>query len=57
MPLLLFQRQTPPSLIRLIARGWDDQKQEWVFKEFMSPEFTWKDVVEGRTIMADGSRQ
>ncbi len=43
--------------IRLIARGWDDEKQEWVFKEFMSPEFTWEDVVEGRTITADGSRQ
>ena len=43
--------------IRLIVRGWDEQKQEWVFKEFMSPEFTWEDVAEGRTIAADGSRQ
>gem|GEM_PF-4925986 len=43
--------------IRLIARGWDEQKQEWVFAEAISPEFTWEDVVEGRTIMADGSRQ
>ena len=41
--------------IRLIARGWDEQKQEWVFKEFMSPEFTWEDVVEGRTITAGGN--
>jgi hypothetical protein len=31
--------KTPPSLIRLIARGWDEQKQEWVFREFLSPEF------------------
>jgi len=37
------------------AKGWDEQKQEWVFKEFMSPEFTWEDVVEGRTITAGGN--
>jgi len=27
------------------------------FNGNLSPEFTWEDVVEGRTIAADGSRQ
>jgi hypothetical protein len=32
--------------------------QEWsLFDGNLSPEFTWEDVVEGRTIAADGSRQ
>lgn len=43
---------TPIFAIHLIARGWDEEKQEWVFREFNSPEFTWEDVVEGRTIAA-----
>jgi len=37
------------------AKGWDEQKQEWVFAEAMSPEFTWEDVVEGRTIVGNAS--
>lgn len=41
--------------IRLIAKGWDEQQQKWVFAEAMSPEFTWEDVVEGRTITAGGN--
>ncbi len=47
--------KTPPSLC-IKAKGWDEQKQEWVFKEFMSPEFTYEGVM-GGTIAADGSRQ
>ncbi len=30
--------KTPPSSWHE-NQGWDEQKQEWVFKEFMSPEF------------------
>ncbi|HWQ95833.1 MAG TPA: family 16 glycoside hydrolase, partial [Candidatus Methylomirabilis sp.] len=37
--------------IRLITKGWDEEKQEWLFKEFISPEFTWDDIVKGRIIV------
>jgi len=37
-------------------KGCNEQNQECPFIGNLSPEFTWEDVVEGRTIMADGSR-
>ena len=37
------------------AKGWNEKKKELVFAEAMSPEFTWEDVVEGRTITAGGN--
>jgi len=42
--------------IRLIARGWDEERQEWVFKEFTSHGFTWEDIINGRTITGGGNR-
>lgn len=43
--------QNSTFAIQLVAGGWDEDKQEWIFKEFMSPEFTWEDVVKGRMII------